>query len=30
MGMTGVAMVLFLMEGLVLYRKISPKHTVQR
>ena len=25
-GMTGVAMVLFLMEGIVLYRKISPKH----
>lgn len=25
-GMTGVAMILFLIEGLVLYRKISPKH----
>ena len=27
MGITGVAMILFLIEGLVLYRKISPKHT---
>ena len=26
MGMTGVALILFLIEGLVLYRKISPKH----
>lgn len=26
-GMTGVAMILFLIEGLVLYRKISHKHT---
>ena len=25
-GMTGVAMVLFLIEGIVLYRKVSPKH----
>jgi hypothetical protein len=25
-GMTGVAMILFLIEGLVLYKKISPKH----
>jgi hypothetical protein len=26
MGMTGVAMILFLIEGILLYRKISPKH----
>lgn len=26
-GMTGVAMILFLIEGLMLYRKISHKHT---
>lgn len=29
-GMTGVAMVLFLIEGIVLYRKISPRHTEVR
>ena len=29
-GMTGVAMILFLIEGIVLYRKISPKHTELR
>ena len=29
-GMTVVAMVLFFVEGIVLYRKISPKHTELR
>ena len=28
-GMTGVAMVLFLIEGLMLYRKLNPKHIEQ-
>jgi hypothetical protein len=28
-AMTGVAMILFFIEGLVLYRKISPKHTIE-
>jgi DNA-binding transcriptional ArsR family regulator len=26
-GMTAVAMILFLVEGLMLYRKLNPKHT---
>ncbi len=26
-GMTGVAMVLFLIEGILLYRKLTPNHT---
>jgi len=25
-GMTGVAMILFIIEGLLLYRKLNPKH----
>ncbi len=29
-GMTGVAMILFLIEGVILYKKISPKHTELR
>ena len=29
-GITGVAMILFLIEGLLLYRKLSPKHTELR
>jgi hypothetical protein len=29
-GMTGVAMILFLIEGLQLYKKLNPKHTELR
>jgi hypothetical protein len=29
-GITGVAMILFLIEGLLLYRKLNPKHTELR
>lgn len=28
-GMTAVTMVLFLVEGILLYRKVSPKHTAR-
>ena len=28
-GMTGVAMTLFLLEGIALYRKLNPKHVVR-
>jgi hypothetical protein len=29
-GITGVAMILFLIEGIMLYRKLKPKHTELR